>query len=258
MSREIAWVGSADEQLAYLIARYGPQGSWQVLDQRIATLEDGMSVERVRLGTGGGEVEVEFRDALPDVISFTEPVEDRSHIGTLEDLMQRAAEFAAANPPHHPGTLPRFPVPVEHYGEAVAVPLPILAVDDFGRRGLFAPPRMVVIGWRDHEPVGLREFPDFDPEHWPPRRLGEWPAARAAALPPEQLQATIQRFGACWSRVLDRWFDDRETRDAVLSADVTEALRLRGVLDPSAMEPVYAGMNPRFATWLEAVRRGDR
>lgn len=258
MSREVAWVNSADEQLAYLVARHGPQGTWQVLDQRIATLADGTSVERARLRTASGEVEVEFRDALPDVISFAEPVEARSHIGTLEDLMQRAAEFAAANPPHHPGTLPRFPVPVEHYGEAVAVPLPILAVDDTGRRGLFAPPRMAVVSWRDHEPIGLREFPDFDPESWPPRRLGDWPAARAATLPAEQLQATIERFGACWSRVLDRWYRDRETVDAALQGDVVEALRLRRVLDPPAMEPVYAGMNPRFATWLDEVGRDTR
>lgn len=253
MTREIAYVDSADEHLAYLIARYGPQGTWSVLDQRLASLESGAAVERARLWTAFGEVEVEFRDATPQKISFIETVEERDHTGTMDVVMERAAEFAAQNPPHHPGSLPRFPVPVEHYGGSVGVPFPILAVDDLGRRGLFAPPRMVVVSWSTHEPVGLREFPGFDPADWPPRRLGDWPTPQSARLVPEQLQATIQRFSACWSRVIDRWFADRDRVDDVLRADAAEALHLRGVLDPDAMAHVYRVMNPRFADWLERI-----
>jgi hypothetical protein len=253
MTREFAWVDSAEEQLAYLIARFGPQASWEIRDQRIATLEGGAAVERTRLRTSLGEVEVEFRDASPRPISFTEAVEERSRTGTLDAIMERAATFAAENPPHHPGSLPRFPVPVEHYGNAVGVPLPILAVDDLGRRGLFAPPRLAVVDWTTHEPVGVREFPGFDPESWPPRRLGDWPAPGAARLVPEQLEATIHRFSACWSRVIEAWLANRDKRGDALRADAGEALRLRRVLDPEAMEPVYRRINPSFAGWVDAL-----
>ena len=253
MTREIVYVDSAEEQVAYLIARFGPQGTWSVRDQRVATLDGGAAVERASLDTAQGAVEVEFRDASPTVISFTDDITELERTAMLDGLMERAATFAATNPPHHPGSLARFPVPVEHYGDAVGVPLPILAVDDLGRRGLFAPPRMVVLKWGSGEPIGARDVDDFDPDHWPPRRLGDWPAPGAARLTPEQLEATIKRFSACWSRVIDAWFRGRDTRDEALLSDAREALRWRSVLDPESMAPVYRHMNRRFDDWVRSL-----
>jgi hypothetical protein len=256
MTREVVYVDSGEEQVAWLVARYGPQGTWSTRDQGLVTLEDGSIAERATLRTSRGDIEVEFREAAPQVISFTEDVPSTDRTGTLDRVMQRAAEFAAKNPPHHPGSLARFPVPVEHYGDAVGVPLPILAVDDLGRKGLYAPPRVVVIDWSTHEPVGVREFPGFDPENWPPKRLGDWPVPGAARLDPEQLEATIMRFGACWSRVIDGWFGNRNRVTEVLRADVMEALSWREVLDPLAMAEVYRALNPRFVDWLDEVASG--
>lgn len=256
MTRQVFYVDSGEEQVACLVARYGPQGTWSVRDQSVATLDDGSTAERASLRTALGDVEVEFRDASPQVISFTEEVPALDRTAVLDIVMEKAAVFAAANPPHHPGSLPRFPVPVEHYGEAVGVPLPILAVDDLGRQGLYAPPRVVVVDWRSHEAVGAREFPGFDPENWPPRRLSDWPVPSVARLVPEQLEATIMRFGACWSRVIDAWFGNRDRVTDVLKADVAESRKWGEVLDPPAMAGVYRELNPRFAAWIDQVGSG--
>jgi hypothetical protein len=257
MTRQVFYVDSGEEQVACLVARFGPQGTFSVLDQSVATLNDGSTAERTTLRTGQGDVEVEFREASPQVVSFTEQVPDLDRTSLLDIVMERAMTFAAANPPHHPGSLPRFPMPVEHYGEAVGVALPILAVDDLGRQGLYAPPRVVVVDWRSHEAVGAREFPGFDPEvDWPPRRLSDWPLPGVARLVPEQLEATIMRFGACWSRVIDAWFGNRDRITDVLKADVAESRKWGEVLDPPAMAGVYRELNPRFADWLDQVGSG--
>ncbi len=253
MSADIVYIDSAEEQVAYLVARFGPQGTWTVRDQRVATLDTGASVERATLDTRLGEAAIEFRDASPVTISFVDQAESGERTAILDAVMERASAFAAENPPHHPGSLARFPIPEEHYPGAVAVPLPILAIDDLGRRGLFAPPRMAVVMWETHEPVGVREFPGFDPDDWPPRRLGDWPAPGAARMTPEQLEATIKRFSACWSRIIDAWLGDREARPESVIADAREALALRAALDPDTMEPVYRRMNPRFAAWLDEL-----
>ena len=256
MTREIVYVDSGDEQGALLVARYGPQGTWSVRDQRVVTLDDGGVAERATLRTSRGDIEIEFRDASPQVISFTEAMPDLGRTGTLDLVMQRAAEFAAENPPHHPGSLPRFPVPVEQYGEAVGVPLAILAVDDLGRQGLYAPPRIAVIEWTNRTPVGVREFPGFDPEDWPPKRLSDWPVPGVARLVPEQLEATIMRFGACWSRVIDAWFGTRDRVTDVLIADVAESREWLEVLDPPPMAGVYRTLNRPFASWIDEIDSG--
>lgn len=253
MTRNIVYVDSGEEQVAWLVSHYGPQGTFSVRDQSMVALDDGSMAERVRLTTSQGEVEVEFREATPQVISFTGEMAEPDRTNTLDLVMQRASEFAAQNPPNHPGSLARFPIPVEHYGEAVGVPMAILAVDDLGRRGLYAPPRVAVVNWRSHEPVGVREFPGFDPENWPPKRLGDWPAAPATDLPPEQLEATIMRFGACWSRIIDAWYGNRDRVTDVLKIDVTEARKLDAVLDPPAMTEIYRSLNPSFHAWLDQV-----
>ena len=253
MTREMVFVDSADEQVAYLISRFGPQGTWQVQDQRVATSDAGATVERASIIQDGNTFELEFRDATPSTISFTEVAPEVERTTVLDDVMEVAANFAAANPPHHPGSLARFPVPVEHYGDAVGVPFPILAVDDLGQRGLYAPPRMAVVSWASSEPIGAREFEDFDPESWPPRRLSDWPAPEVAGLEQERLEAMIQRFSACWTRLIDAWFGSRQRRDDVVVADAVEAIRLRNVLDPSAMQPIYRQMNPAFDDWIQGL-----
>ncbi len=253
MTTEIAYVDSGDEQVAYIVARFGPEGSWSVQDQRVATRDNGNAVERTRLRTQLGEVEIEFREASRQEISLTALVEERNRAGELDDLMQAAAAFAQENPPHHPGSIARFPVPVEHFGVAVGVPLPILAVDNLGRRGLYAPPRIVVMSWETGDAIGVREFPGFDPDDWPPRRIGEWPTPGATRLVPDQLDATIRRFSACWSRLIDAWFQQRASLDDVVRADAAEVTRLRQVLDPADMVEVYRRVNPRFATWLANI-----
>ena len=72
MTREVVYVDSGEEQVAWLVARYGPQGTWSTRDQGLVTLEDGSLAERATLRTSRGDIEVEFRDAAPQVISFTE------------------------------------------------------------------------------------------------------------------------------------------------------------------------------------------
>lgn len=253
MMREVVYVDSAEEQVAYLIARFGPTGTWSVRDQRIAARVSGNAVERASLQTLEGDIDLEFRDATTVKISFTDPVDQRPRVGSLDTVMERAATFAEANPPHHPGSLARFPVPVEHYGLSVGVPFPILAVDDTGRRGLYAPPRMVVIGWDTYEPVGAREVEGFNPNIWPPRRLGDWPSPGVSHLTHEQLGAIIRRFSACWSRVIDAWFNDRDGRGEVLTSDAREAMRWRSLLDPEAMVSVYRTLNPRFDDWIRIL-----
>lgn len=256
MTRHIVYVDSGEEQVAWLVSRYGPQGTFSVLEQSVAALDDGSMAERVRLATVQGDVEVEFRDASPQKISFIGEAQDPDRTSTLDLVMQRASEFAAQNPPHHPGSLARFPIPVEHYGEAVGVPLAILAVDDLGRRGLYAPARVAVIDWRTHEPVGVREFPGFDPEDWPPKRLGDWPAPAVTQLAPEQLEATIMRFGACWSRIIDAWYGNRDRVTEVLKADVAEAQGWDAILDPPSMSDVYKALNLSFRSWLDQIASG--
>ncbi len=250
MTRDTVYVDSAEEQVAYLIARFGPTGTWSVRGQSVATLDSGDAVERASLHTTEGDVELEFRDATSVKMSFTDPVDEPPRVDVLDTVMERAAKFAADNPPHHPGSLARFPVPVEHYGASVGVPLPILAVDNTGRRGLYAPPRMVVIAWDSHEPVGVREVDGFNPDIWPPPRLGDWPSAGVSRLNQEQLEATIRRFSACWSRVIDAWFRDPGGRGDVLTSDVRETVWWRSVLDPEAMASVYRTLNPRFDDWI--------
>jgi hypothetical protein len=253
MMREIVYVDSPEEQVAYLIARFGPTGTWSVRDQQIAALDSGDAVERASLQTREGDIDLEFRDATRVKPSFTDPVDQRSRVGELDTVMERAATFAKANPPHHPGSLARFPVPVEHYGSSVGVPFPILAVDDKGHRGLYAPPRMVVIDWDTFEPVGAREVEGFDPNIWPPRRLGDWPSPGVSCLTHEQLGAMIRRFSACWSRVIDAWFHDPYGRGEVLTTDAREAMRWRSVLDLEAMVSIYRTLNPRFDDWVRIL-----
>lgn len=247
----IVYIDSDLEQEAWLIATFGPQDLWRVESQTWQATPEGARLEVLEVVQETGErVSVSFGEAAPDE-SLTGEGRDRT--GEMEELMHRASEFAEANPPHHPGSLPRFPVPSPSYANAVALPLAILAVDDEGQRGLFAPPRQVAIQRSDASLVGVGEFPGFDPDDpgsWPPPRLGSWPPPQLEGMSQIQLQAIIARFSACWSRVLDAWFAGVVEANDVLRADIREGMHRRSVLDLMEMLTYYDRLNPVFSSWL--------
>ncbi len=248
-------IDSADEQYAYLLAHFGGPEQWTVVDQRVGVTDDGRDMERVSIRMATGETTwVTFVASDDDdfLEGAAQPVEDGT--GYLEKLMETAFTFSAENPPHHPGTLARFPVPSAQYQHAVAIPMPVLAVDA-GRRGLYAPPRVVVIDFRSGEPVGVGEFPGFDPEMWPPERLGDWPPPATREFGQRQLEGMIARMSACWKRVLDAWFESRAEPDVDLAMDIREGLAFRAVLDLPGLLPYYDRLNLGFARWLERHSR---
>jgi len=248
----VVYIDSDTEQQAWLVATFGPMGTWQTMSQTLRLTDGGEQQEVLEIRLDSGEtVSVPFMEASPDDSLEGEGF-DRT--GQLDDLMSLAAQHAEQNPPNHPGSLPRFPVPSRAYPDAVSIPMPVLAVDDGGRRGLYAPPRYVALNIRDFTLVGVGEFPGFDPDnpgHWPPPRLGDWPPTTANALPKEQLQAIIARFNATGSRVLEAWFSKVSAPTPVLRADIQESLRHRAVLDLPTFEPYYERLNPVFAKWLK-------
>jgi len=251
------WVDSANEQLAFLTATFGAPGTWSVESQRYDDDPDAGEAEVAEIRTARGErVRIRFLPATvsDDPFGGEEP-EDRTEL--MDELMEKATGFSSTNAPHHPGTLARYPVPSAAYAHAISMPMPVLALDDLGQRGLYAPPRVVAIDWQTREPIGVGEFPGFDPESWPPPRLGGWPPAGLAGISREQLQGTIQRLGACWSRVIDAWFARNAGTPPSLGDDIREALMYRDLLDLPAMIPYYDALNPVFARWLTAMRGLD-
>lgn len=246
--KRLVRVDSAQEQLAYLLSRYGDPATWSVVSQRILQAPDLRDVEHVEIElANGSRDEVRFVTADDDPFDPAEP-EDTTVF--LDAVIEAATAFAAANPPQHPGTLARFPVPSERYERTLAVPMPVLAASEDGR-GLFAPPRFVALGFPSLEPVGVGEFPGFDPESWPPRRLGAWPPPQLAELHHLQVQGTIQRFSACWHRILSAWFDRSGPVPADLASDIAEALAHRTMLDLPEFFPFYDRLNPAFAAWVK-------
>lgn len=245
----VVYIDSDVEQQAWLIATFGPLENWKTMSQTLRHSDDGQALEvlEILVVASGDTIEVPFAEAAPDESLEGEGF-DRT--GQLDDLMSRASQFAEQNPPNHPGSMPRFPVPSRAYAESIAVPMAVLAHDDLGRRGLYAPPRQVAISVREGTLVGVGEYPGFDPEHWPPPRLGDWPPRSITELPKDQLKGMIARFNAVWSRVLEAWFSNVTEPTPVLRADIAEGLRYRGILDLPAMEPYYERLNPVFAKWL--------
>ena len=243
-------VDSAQEQVAYLLSRFGDPATWSVVSQRIQQTPDLRDVEYVEIElTSGERTDLRFVTADDDPFDPAEP-EDTTIF--LDAVMETATAFAAANPPHHPGTLARFPVPSERYERTLAVPMPVLAVSASGR-GLFAPPRFVALGFPSLQAVGVGEFPGFDPETWPPPRLGDWPPPNLAELHPLQVQGTIQRFSACWHRVLRAWFDRDGPLPVDLAADIAQSLSYRAMLDLPGISPYYDRLNPAFAKWVARI-----
>lgn len=241
-------IDSAGEQYAYLLARFGDPALWSVVSQMFDETADGRDAERVEiLLSSGASARVTFVSSVED--SFDSPVVDEDATGFLDRVMESASAFSEANPPHHPGTLARFPVPSAGYANALSVPMPVLALEG-GKRGLYAPPRVVVIDHGTGDARGVGEFPGFDPERWPPRRLGDWPPRSLAGMHRLRLQGTIMRYSAVWNRILDAWFATEIMDSPELTADVLEALETRAILDLPGFIPYYDRLNPVFAKWL--------
>ena len=247
----IVRVDSAEEQYAYMLTHFGDPSGWSVVSQMFETDDRDREIERVEVQVAGGQVEVvRFRAVREEAVFATEKIEGEGDTGFLDAVMETAFQFSAANPPHHPGTLARFPVPSASYANALVLPMPVLAVDQ-GRRGLYAPPRVVVIDLATGKARGVGEYPGFNPDSWPPRRLGDWPPSSLASLSQQQVQASIMRFSALWQRILDAWFSTDIIRTPELAAEIREALHLRARLDLPGMLDLYDQLNPVFAKWLQ-------
>ncbi|MBA2518151.1 MAG: hypothetical protein H0V24_00640, partial [Chloroflexia bacterium] len=192
---------SVAEEHAFFRAYPPPDGEWEIVSQTLRLRhnapQDHITVRAASLG----EITVPF-----DIASFFGAAPGAGAAAVdFDRLLETALAFARDNGPHHPGSLPRFPVPSAGYPGRVEVPLPLVALDNAGRRGLYAPPRVVVLSYPEGEPLGTGEYPGFDPKRWPPRRLGNWPPPASRLLSPPRLQATITRFTACWHRLLTAW-----------------------------------------------------
>ena len=248
----VVYIESDVEQAAWIYANFGPDGAWQTVSQTMRSTETGeiQEVLEIRI-TSGETVHVPFMEASTDE-SLEGMGADRT--GVIEEIMHQAAQHAESNPPHHPGSLPRFPIPARAYADSLAIPMAILAVDDLGQRGLYAPPRYVVLSANDTSLVGFGDFPGFDEEMWPPPRVGDWPPASVTSMSEQQMQGVIQRFSCCWSRVLEAWFAKPDGYSEILKADIEESLRYRTLLDAVGFDDLYARLNPEFQEWLAAAK----
>lgn len=244
-------VDSIPEAHAWVDAYPHASGVWEWLSERRSTRDGGRTLTVELRAPDGERLDVGF-----DVSSFGS-TGGRQRFGVdpttaLDDLMAGVAGFAAANPPHHPGELPRFPVPSERYPGRVIVPLPILAAGDDGRAGLFAPARVVVVTLGDGKPYGVGDFPGFDPDVWPPDRLGDWPPPAVPELPRRRLAATVARFNGLWLRLLASTIEGETYPQA--NDERREALQLLALLDIPGMRSVYRELSPRF---MASLQHGD-
>lgn len=246
---ETVRIDGPEEGEAFLAAYPPPDGAWTV-GGRVRVALGERTEDHLTLLAGA--------DAAPTTIRFDVSAFAAEGVGrgpeALDDLLQRAAAFARENGPSHPGELPRFPVPSTEYPGRVAVPMAILAVDR-GQRGLYAPARVVVVAFPSGEPVGAGGFPGFDPEEWPPPRLGDWPPEGVRGLDPAQLRGSVARFGACWRRLLGTWFGDDYPQRI---DEATEARALLARLDAPGMLGSYERLNPAFWRWLVAGGQPER
>jgi hypothetical protein len=241
---ETVRIDSVAEAYAYFTAWPPSDGPWehvgQVFAPGAAGPEDHFTVRApdgqttvVRFAMGSS-----FLHSGDTLVAPGEPV---------SAAMRAAHELAKSEGPLHPGTLPQYPVPSASHTGAVAVPLPILALDA-GQRGLFAPPRIAVVRWPTAEAVGVGDAPGFNPEQWPPPRLGDWPPLAVRDWPPYRLAGTIERFSAIWVRLLDAWFSGGGYPQ--IEDEKHEARLLLERLVPQGMLEFDAALSPRFWAWL--------
>jgi hypothetical protein len=238
---------SVSEQYAWLGWRFGDHRDWSV--EAVTYGErDGAELETMSVLADGEREDVSF-----DVTALRDSdAESEDPTLALDRVMRAATEFAEQNPPQHPGSIARFPVPWNAYQGSLAVPMTVLAVDH-GARGLYAPPRIVGVTFSTLEPFGVGEYPGFAPENWPPERLGDWPPPELASMSMSALQGMIGRFSACWLRLLDAWFQHRSYPHR--GVDARDAIELLARLDLSAMLPWYRRLSPGFWDWLEDAQQ---
>jgi hypothetical protein len=245
-------VDSVAEEYAFLAAYPAPSGPWRIAGQALFVGPDGPE-DHLRLEAPGGESGV-----LRVAVGSFHGSESRALArpgAALDGLLEAAVAWAKENEPTHPGVLPRFPVPAAGYPGRVAVPLAFVAADDARRAGLFGPTRVVVVGFPDGAVAGAADAPDFDPDDWPPARLGPWPPPGLDGIGRDRLAATVSRFSAVWTRLLAAYLAGEEyphRRD-----EATEALALLARLDPPAMTGAYRAIGPRFWAWLETAEGDD-
>ncbi|HEV2107070.1 MAG TPA: hypothetical protein VGR16_02310 [Thermomicrobiales bacterium] len=231
-------VDSEQELDAYLSAR----GSWQPAARRQS---DNGTVELEAESETGEITRLTIRGRLTSTdgpaVRYGRPTTE-----SLETLMTAAVAFSAENPPHHPGTLARFPVPSERFPGRVEVPLALIALED-RTPGIYAPPRVAVPDWATAEPLGVGEFPGFSPEGWPPPRLGDWPPSAVGRHSPRVLAASIARLSGCLVRLIDQSLGGMT---GVEPSDISDARALLRRLDPPEMSRYYRMLSPRFADML--------
>jgi hypothetical protein len=241
-------VDSQAEELAYIAAWPHPRGAWAPAgwvfvpgipgtQKHVTVRAPDQTVGIIRFLVGSYQDAVRAADDLP--------------ARRVEAAMRAGHKLAKAEGPLHPGTMPQYPAPSPAHAGAVAVPLPILAIDA-GQRWLYAPPRIAVVRWPTAEAVGVGDAPGFDPERWPPTRLGDWPPATVREWDQARLAGAIERFTAIWGRLVDVWFGGE--RYLQLDDERLEALLLLALLLPEPMLAIYAEISPDFWAWL----RGDQ
>jgi hypothetical protein len=236
---------SVAEEYAYLGAWPAGSGPWQIGMQTLFVGPNGPE-DHLTLSAPGGESGM-LRIAIgsfygSESAGFAKPG------ARVDDLIQAVRDWAAEHEPPHPGMLPRFPVPAPGYPGRVAVPFCLRAVDDFRVAGLYGPTRLVIARWPDAEITGANDAPGFDPDNWPPPRLGHWPPPGLDGITRDALSATVSRFAAVWSRLLDAYLlgqDYPHRHDEAM-----EARLLLARLEPPPMTAVYAAMSPAFWAWL--------
>lgn len=239
-------VDSAAEAAALLAAWPAPSGPWRVAGEIPFNGPAGRE-NHLRLAAPGGEVGM-LRLAVGAVGSdgAAAPAEPGA---ALDAVMKAALDWAKEHEPTHPGALPRFPVPADGYPGRVAVPLALVAVDDRRRAGLYGFTRAVILSFPGGEVTGATDAPGFDPDRWPPARLGPWPPPGLDGIGRERLSATIARFSALWTRLLATWLAGADYPHR--PDEAVEALALLARLDPPGAIAAYRALNPRFWAWLE-------
>ena len=235
---------SQAEELAYIAAWPPAAGAWTPVE----------SVFIPGIPSMQKRVLLQAPDGTQEVIHFLvgasreRGARSRQLPGELVEAVMRAGHaLAKEEGPLHPGTMPQYPVPAPAHAHTVSLPLPILAIDA-GRRWLYAPPRVAVVRWPGAEAVGVGDAPGFDPEHWPPRRLGDWPPAAVRGWEQQRLAGAVARFTSIWGRLLDVWFGGE--RYLQLDDERREALLLLGLLEPEGMLAFYAEISPPYWAWL--------
>ncbi len=241
-------VDSLREAYAYVDAYPHSSGPWTILAEIRSNRDGGATLTLDLSAPDGDSTSVIFKTghfgATGGIRRFgVEPTL------ALDELMSGVSAFVAENPPFHPGSLPRFPVPSRRYPGRVEVPVAILAMGDDGRSGLFAPARVVVVSLSDGRPYGIGDFPGFDPDNWPPERLGNWPPAATMTLPRGQLAATVARFNGVWLRVLTA--AATATTYPSLHQERREAVTMLSVLDAPEMAAVYRTIHEEFWDGLQ-------